>query len=277
MLSKWSRILGLAAHSSIKSKLSKCLVSVTGQHIHKASKVCDGYVVSNSLDAQFLHQRHRLAWEQIATIPQAPAAVFRANHVPQMTPRRLRKMLYVAGYHFAKGPHAVATAAKQLLSADENLSLTWICHPGDHAKVKNLLGPVAPRVRLLGWMTQEELVKEFDGHGVFLYPSLFDGFGKIFLEAMSRGLCVIGTTAGGMVDIIQHGLNGFLCDFNAPQQIVDRVVEIQRDLQAAGKMSSAAVKTADQHTWERVGRELEQFFAERLKSVSNDKRATRAR
>lgn len=268
VLTEWSQRLDLPRGSAVKATVSRWLVDITNRHLHKAAGICDGYVVSNTLDAAFLVNRHGLSPNQIATIPQAPAAAFLRDPAGPMTKQRLQRMLYVAGYHYAKGPHAVALAARQLLAGHEDLSLTWICHPRDHPQVTHLLGPVAHRVRLLSWMTQDELVGEFDAHGIFLYPSLFDGFGKIFLEAMARGLCVVGTPAGGMVDILQHGVNGFLCEYNSPDQMAERVLELQQNHEVARQMSLAAAATAGEYSWGRVGQELAHFFAARCESTS---------
>ena len=44
----------------------------------------------------------------------------------------------------------------------------------------------------------------------FLYSSLFEGFGKVALEAMARGLCVIASDVGSMRDVIHSGQDGVL-------------------------------------------------------------------
>ena len=265
VLAPWRHRLGVP-HGPVWKRLpGRLLQRVLARHLKRAARACDGYVVSSSLDANFLRERHRLAAEQVACIPQAPAAAFVRHPASPITAERTKRILYVANYHYAKGPHAVAEAAKRLQSRDSDCSLTWICHPKDHDDVKRLLGnETRARVRLLGWMSQDELVKEFDQHGIFLYPSLFDGFGKIFLEAMSRGLCVIGTRAGGMVDIIRHGENGFLCAFDDPGQIVDHVGKLRENWHLASRMSASAAAMARQYTWERVGHELSEFFEGRL-------------
>jgi len=265
VLAPWRRRLGVPRGSVWKRLPGLLLQRVLARHMKRAARACDGYVVSSSLDADFLRERHRLAAEQVACIPQAPAATFVRHPAAPITAERTKRILYVANYHYAKGPHAVAEVAKRLQSSDSDCSLTWICHPKDHDEVRQLLGSeTATRVRLLGWMSQDELVKEFDQHGIFLYPSLFDGFGKIFLEAMSRGLCVIGTRAGGMVDIIRHGKNGFLCASNDPMQIVAYIRQLMQSWQMASQVSTNAVATARHYTWERVGHELSEFFADRL-------------
>ena len=45
---------------------------------------------------------------------------------------------------------------------------------------------------------------------VFLFPSMFEGFGQVLLEAFSCGLPVITTFNTGGYDIIEDGKNGFL-------------------------------------------------------------------
>ena len=41
-------------------------------------------------------------------------------------------------------------------------------------------------------------------------PSLMEGFGLVFLEAMAQGLPVIGGNVGGTLELIRDGVNGFL-------------------------------------------------------------------
>ncbi len=268
VLGKWESVLGTSKRSLLKRAIGAALNIVLKGHMRKAAEECDGYVVSNSLDGGWLSSAHGLSTEKIAVIPQAPSAAFLQTAAPPMSEDRLRRLLYVANFHFAKGPHAVADAAARLLTQDPSLQMTWICHPQDHDRVRELFGGLLPeRLKLLGWMPQAELVRQFDQHGIFLYPSLFDGFGKVFLEAMARGLCVVGTRAGGMVDLIEDGQNGFHCEFNQPDQIVARVHELAGALEFAQRMSAAAAMTARQYTWERAGRQLSHFFERRLAAV----------
>lgn len=261
VLLDWQRRLNLQQRPLWRRVLGRLLINTLNGHIRKAAHFCDGYVVSNSLDARFLEKRHKLNKSKVACIPQAPSDTFKVAPVKKMTESRMRRLLYVAGFHYVKGPHAASSAANKLLRENKNLSLTWVCHVNDHEKVRRLLDPEClERTRLMGWVSQEELVKVFDKHGVFIYPSLFDGFGKVFIEAMSRGLCVIGTRTGGMVDIIRHGENGYLCDFNNAEQIVEVVQCLHESFYLANQVSACAALTAKNHTWERVGIELSKFF-----------------
>jgi glycosyltransferase involved in cell wall biosynthesis len=178
-----------------------------------------------------------------------------------MSPRRLRRLLHVAGFNYVKGPHTVAAAIDRLAGVDLDFELTWVCRTDEHAAVRALLSERASaRTRLIGWMPEETLREVYDGHGIFIYPPLFDGFGKVFLEAMARALCVIGTPAGGMRDVIADGRNGMIVPFADPDAIVQRIQALWNDPVRAGEISRAARKSAVQHSWERVARETHEFY-----------------
>ena len=81
--------------------------------------------------------------------------------------------------------------------------MTWVTSKLAHDQVLELLSETArPRVALLDWMPQKELLDVYDNHGIFVFPSFFEGFGKAFLEAMARGLCVVAADNGGASDVI---------------------------------------------------------------------------
>ena len=269
VLAQWRKKLGLPPRPWLKEVLGKRLTCILHGHMAKAARVCDGYVVSNSLDARWLNATHGLAEEKIAVVPQAPAMAFCRTPAPLMTNSRLKRILYVANFHFAKGPRDVAQCVEAVLAAHPDVEMTWICRPDDHEQVRNLFSARLPdRVRLIGWMPQDQLVEQFDQHGIFLYPSLFDGFGKVFLEAMSRGMCVVGTHAGGMVDLLRHRENGLVCDFNSSSQMMLAVEDLLKNPSMAVQFSESAVNTASQYTWERAGKSLESFFRRRLEAAS---------
>jgi glycosyltransferase involved in cell wall biosynthesis len=141
---------------------------------------------------------------------------------------------------------------------------TWVCDRADHGAVRALLsGKANARTELLHWTTQDALRDIYDAHGLFLFPSFFEGFGKAFLEAMSRGLCVIASDAGAMHDLIAHGRNGCLVPPGDAEALADAALAILRDETRAEAMSAAAVATAREHTWERLARELAVFYEAR--------------
>jgi glycosyltransferase involved in cell wall biosynthesis len=52
-----------------------------------------------------------------------------------------------------------------------------------------------------------EIMSEID---VLFHPSRFESFGRIFVEAMAGGIPVVAVQEGGALEMVQHGVNGFL-------------------------------------------------------------------
>lgn len=50
---------------------------------------------------------------------------------------------------------------------------------------------------------------------VMIMTSIFEGTPMVALEAMALGVPIVSTPVGGMCDLVEHGVNGYLCDDNA--------------------------------------------------------------
>jgi glycosyltransferase involved in cell wall biosynthesis len=236
-----------------------------------------GHIVSASQCAAYLQRRHGVAAQRIAVIPQAAPPGFLEPLAHLKDEGRCAKLLYVGQFAFIKAPFFVAQVAQQVLRARPQASFTWVCEERSHAAARALFteAGVLPRVRFLPWQPQQQLRDLYDAHGLFLFPSLFEGFGKAFMEAMTRGLCVIAADNGGMRDVIRHGETGLLaptgdCDAMARHCIglIDNPGDCQR-------MGAAARVAGQAYTWDGVGRETLAFY-ERLLRLNARARAGNA-
>jgi glycosyltransferase involved in cell wall biosynthesis len=159
----------------------------------------------------------------------------------------------------------VAQVVQEVLSTRSDVSFTWVCHETYHAALKALFAPsVLERVEFCTWMPQEELISVYDQHGIFLFPSFFEGFGKAPLEAMSRGLVVVASDVGGMRDFIIPNENGRLCAVGESAQFASQVLELLQNRDVCRKLSQAAVRTAAKHTWTRCAVDATKFYTELL-------------
>ena len=261
VLAPWRRRLGIAGRRGPKMLVGKAIDSMLHRHDLLAYRHADGVLVSSGNDARFLVEERNVPADRVGCIPQAPAATFVATSAQPLDASRLDRILHVGGFAYWKGVHAVAETINRLFAEADRGSMTWVCRESEHESVRALLTPVAnTRVELLGWTTQEQLRSIYDAHGIFLYPSLFDGFGKVFLEAMARGLCVVGTRAGGMPDVIDNGANGLLVEFNESIARAAAVRQLWDAPERAEQMGRAAAETARRYSWDRVGSETAAFY-----------------
>lgn len=124
------------------------------------------------------------------------------------------------------------------LSAEKNLGLlarTAAALPNGHLLMvgdgpeRSTLEALMPsNVTFTGALHGETLAAHYASADLFLFPSLTETFGQVVQEAMASGLAVVAMRAGGVQDIIQHGVTGLLCDpadpaawFAAVQSLVE--------------------------------------------------------
>jgi glycosyltransferase involved in cell wall biosynthesis len=225
------------------------------------TRQADGHIVSADLCAAFMNERYGVDRKRIAVIAQAPPLAYQQASVPGMEPARLERLLYVGQLAFFKAPMILAQAFEQVLAERPQATLTWVCSAQHHDEAAALLGPQArARTTFLDWVPQDQLMDIYDAHGVFLFPSFFEGFGKAFLEAMTRGLLVVASAEGGARDLIVSGKNGFVVPVGDAAAMAAACLAIQRGGVDARQVSENARQTGLQHTWRRVAQETAAFY-----------------
>ena len=68
---------------------------------------------------------------------------------------------------------------------------------------------------MAGFLRGEELAAAYACADVFVMPSRTETLGLVVLEAMSSGVPVVGARAGGIPEMIEDGVSGFLFDTEA--------------------------------------------------------------
>lgn len=131
--------------------------------------------------------------EKITVIPYG----FAAPSEPAMPrPDGICRFLFVGQGVQRKGLHHLLHAWEA--SPPPNSELTVICYridPGIAALVKS------PSIKLLGRQGRAALDRHFAMADAFVMPSLIEGFGLVYLEALSAGCHVVGTTNTGLPDL----------------------------------------------------------------------------
>jgi len=94
------------------------------------------------------------------------------------------------------------------------------------------------RLRFLG--TQQAIEEIVGLADVFLLPSELESFGLSALEAMARGVPVVGSDAGGLPEVVKHAESGYLLPVGDVDGMAARTIEILRDDERRREMGEAA-------------------------------------
>lgn len=86
----------------------------------------------------------------------------------------------------------------------------------------------------------------FHAFDIFCLPSLNEGMGRVILEAMACGKPVVASDTGGIPELVQDGVTGFLCPIADPGSIaaaIEKLInnnQLCREFGAAGKKAATA-------------------------------------
>lgn len=136
-------------------------------------------------------------------------------------------MLLVGGNVQRKGLHVILKIMPALIKEIPGLTLQVIGknqNIGRMKKIAEKLG-VLDCVEFIGWISPEKIKTYYRKASVFVMPSLMEGFGLVFLEAMAQGLPVIGGNVGGTLELIKDGENGFLVNPDDVNTLKEKIRE----------------------------------------------------
>jgi N-acetyl-alpha-D-glucosaminyl L-malate synthase BshA len=118
---------------------------------------------------------------------------------------------------------------------------------------------LADRARCLGKV--EDVAEVLRWADLYLLPSNSESFGLSALEAMSTGVPVVGTRAGGLPEVVEHGVSGFLGEPGDVEAMSAGAIELLLDKARHRAFSQAARKRAAHFAIEKVVPLYEELYA----------------
>lgn len=95
-----------------------------------------------------------------------------------------------------------------------------------------------------------EVLRLMREHDVLVFPTLFDGFGLVMLEAMAQGTVVVATPNSAAPDLLTDGEDGFIVPIRSADEIAERLTQLGDDRALLAQMSEGARRTAERRTWD---------------------------
>jgi glycosyltransferase involved in cell wall biosynthesis len=112
---------------------------------------------------------------------------------------------------------------------------------------------VADRVDFLGWVDDKDVVELYAGALGVYYAPYDEDYGYVTVEAYKAGKPVVTTAdAGGVLEFVEDGVNGFICSPDSPKEIGSRFDTLFRDREKARAMGESGQRKVREITWDRV-------------------------
>ncbi len=218
-------------------------------------------IAVSAFTRQMLIEHSRVSPERIVVIPEGVEPAFRP--LPEEAVEELRRryalpdaplLLHVGHTQPRKNLEGLLHALAIVRRRDSRVVLLQIGGVPT-ARQRALVESLGLRnaVHFLGPVSESDLIAFYNLADVFVFPSLYEGFGFPPLEAMACGTPVVASHAASLPEVV--GDAGLLVDPRDPEAMAEAIYHVLQDAELAEELRRRGLERARQFTWERTARE----------------------
>jgi len=178
-----------------------------------------------------------------------------------------RHLLYVGRLVPIKGVHVLIEAFPEILRRHPDVRLVitgssffeGAARTDYERQLVALAQPVASNIVFTGFLPHETLKYLYSAVDIVVMPSVWqEPLGLVMLEAMASGTLLVGSSVGGVPEVIDDGRNGLLVPAGDAGQLARAVCAALEDPASMRRMAQAGRDTiVEKFTWERLMLEVE--------------------
>lgn len=167
-------------------------------------------------------------------------------------------ILFMGRLVFEKGIQNLIAAMPKILNAYHDAKLVIAGKGGmiDELRAQvNALG-IAEKVYFAGYQHGKDVQKMYKAADISVFPSTYEPFGIVALEAMLAENPIVVSDIGGLNEIVQHRENGMKAYAGNPNSLADSILELLYDHQlAANCVKKAKNKVRNEYDWNKIAQD----------------------
>ena len=185
-------------------------------------------------------------------------------------------ILYVGRLVYEKGVQHLIAAMPKILSNYNDAKLIIAGRGGMmdelRAEASNL--GLNDKIYFTGYLNSKQVQKMYKCADVAVFPSTYEPFGIVALEAMLAGVPTVVSDVGGLDEIVTHGVDGMKSYAGNANSIADSVTALLYDHQLATNVSKKAKqKVKDQFNWEKIAQDTHFTYEKAICQTMAEKQA----
>ncbi len=167
------------------------------------------------------------------------------------------QILYIGTWEGRKrGQFMFEQFTKHVLPRCPDAELVMVC---DHE-------PAHPNVTCYRFPDDETLAGLYSKAWVFAYPSVYEGFGIPYIEAMASGTAVLCSPNDGAGYVLDGGAYGMIVE---DQDFADQLVKLLTDEGLRAQMIEKGLSRAETFSWKAVARQHREMYAQAINGYKN--------
>ena len=167
-------------------------------------------------------------------------------------------ILYMGRLVYEKGIQHLISAMPKILNAYNDAKLIIAGKGGmiDELKAQAESMGLANKVYFTGYLNSKQVQKMYKCADIAVFPSTYEPFGIVALEAMLAGVPTVVSDVGGLNEIIEHGIDGMKSYAGNPNSIADSILALLFDHQLANNVvKNAKKKVKEEYSWNKIAQE----------------------
>jgi glycosyltransferase involved in cell wall biosynthesis len=161
------------------------------------------------------------------------------------------------------GTHILVEAMRILCQKRDDVSLVIIGDGVERNRIEQMVEEykLQERIKLIGHVLHEEVGGYLAATDIFCRPSLAEGFGIVYLEAMACDIPVVATPVGGIVDFLKHEETGLMAEVNNPEDLAYQLNRLLSDRALSEQIvTEARHMIARTYAWDAIASEMYSLY-----------------
>ncbi len=187
-------------------------------------------------------------------------------------------ILYVGRLVYEKGVQNLIGAMPKILSNYHDAKLV-ICGKGgmmDELKQEARNLGIENKVYFAGYCDSKKIQKMYKCADIAVFPSTYEPFGIVALEAMLAGVPTVVSDVGGLNEIVEHGVDGMKSYAGNSNSIADSVLTLLFDAKLCSAVSKNAVKKVkEMYSWNKIAQDTHYVYEQAICQTEAQKQAER--
>ncbi len=185
-------------------------------------------------------------------------------------------ILYVGRLVYEKGIQNLIGAMPKILQNYHDAKLV-ICGKGgmiDELKQEVKTLGIENKVYFAGYCDSNKIQKMYKCADMAVFPSTYEPFGIVALEAMLAGIPTVVSDVGGLNEIVDHGVNGMKSYAGNSNSIADSILALLFDAKLCDTISKNAVKKVkDLYNWNKIAQDTHYVYEQAICKTEAQKQA----
>lgn len=185
-------------------------------------------------------------------------------------------ILFIGRLVYEKGVQHLISAMPKILKNYHDVKLVIAGKGGmlDELKAQVEAMGLGQKVYFTGYLNAKQVSKMYKCADISVFPSTYEPFGIVALEAMLAGVPTVVSDVGGLNEIVEHGVDGMKSYAGNPNSLADSILELLFNPQLCESISKKAkTKVKNEYSWTKIAQDTHFIYQKAICQTMAERQA----